>query len=96
MCGFWSLTMYNKDIFMIADSPNGRVNFGTVNLDADDLVFGGGQLTLHLSHDEPADPAARANWLPAPDGQFGLVIRAYVMVRASSTAPTSSPTSSAP
>ena len=42
MCGFWSLTMYNEDIFMIADSLNGRVNFGTVNLHADDLVFGGG------------------------------------------------------
>jgi hypothetical protein len=36
------------------------------------------------------------DWLPAPDGQFCLVIRAYVMVRLSSTALTSSPTSSAP
>jgi len=58
--------MCNKDIFMIADPPNGRVHFATVNLHAGDLVFGGGQLTLHLSHDEPADPAARANWLPRP------------------------------
>jgi hypothetical protein len=76
--GFWSLTMYNKDIFMIADSPNGRVNLGTVNLDANDLVFADGKLTLHLSHDEPADLAAKANWLPAPADQFCLVIRAYV------------------
>jgi hypothetical protein len=76
--GFWSLTMYNKDIFMIADSPNGRVNLGTVNLDADEVRFDGGKLTLHLSHDEPADAAAKANWLPAPADQFCLVIRAYV------------------
>jgi hypothetical protein len=76
--GFWSLTMYNKDIFMIADPPGGRVNLGTVNLAANDLVFADGKLTLHLSHDEPADPAARANWLPAPDDQFCLIIRAYV------------------
>jgi hypothetical protein len=76
--GFWSLTMYNKDIFMIADSPNGRVNIGTVNLDADDLRFVDGSLTLHLSHDEPTDPDARANWLPAPADQFCLAIRAYV------------------
>ena len=26
--GFWSLTMYNKDIFMLADAPGGRVNLG--------------------------------------------------------------------
>jgi len=76
--GFWSLTMYNRDIFMLADSPNGRVNLGTVNLDADDLRFVDGQLTLHLSHVEPSDPDARANWLPAPDGRFCLVVRAYV------------------
>lgn len=76
--GFWSLTMYNKDIFMIADSPNGRVNLGTVNLDASELAFTDGKLTLHLSHEQPADPAARANWLPAPADQFCLIVRAYV------------------
>jgi len=76
--GFWSLTMYNKDIFMLADAPGGRVNLGTVNLDADDLRFTDGKLTLHLSHQPPADPDARANWLPAPDDQFCLIIRAYV------------------
>jgi hypothetical protein len=76
--GFWSLTMYNKDIFMLADPPGGRVNLGTVNLDAGDLAFADGKLTLHLSHDQPADPTARANWLPAPADQFCLVIRAYV------------------
>jgi hypothetical protein len=76
--GFWSLTMYNKDIFMLADSPNGRVNLGTVNLDAGDLAVANGKLTLHLSHDEPADPEGKANWLPAPADQFCLAIRAYV------------------
>ena len=75
---FWSVTMYNKDIFMIADSPNGRVNLGTVNLDAGDLAFADGKLTLYLSHDEPTDPTVRANWLPAPADQFCLVISAYV------------------
>ncbi|MGV9864599.1 DUF1214 domain-containing protein [Rhodococcus koreensis] len=33
---------------------------------------------LHLSHEAPSDPAARANWLPVPDGDFCLIIRAYV------------------
>jgi hypothetical protein len=77
--GFWSLTMYDKDYFMLPDSPNGRTNIGTVNLDAEELEFAAdGSLTIHLAHEEPADPAARANWLPAPEGQFALIIRAYV------------------
>jgi hypothetical protein len=49
-----------------------------VRLARDDLVFADGKLTLHLSDDEPADLAAKANWLPAPADQFCLVIRAYV------------------
>jgi hypothetical protein len=35
-------------------------------------------LTIHLCHQPPAEPDARANWLPAPDDQFALIIRAYV------------------
>ena len=77
--GFWSLTMYDKDYFMLPASPNGRTNIGTVSLDAKELKFGTGDtLTLVLSHAEPADADARANWLPAPEGQFALIIRAYV------------------
>jgi hypothetical protein len=77
--GFWSLTMYDKDYFMLPDSPNGRTNIGTVNLDADELEFAAdGSLTIPIAHAEPADAEARANWLPAPEGQFALVIRVYV------------------
>ena len=50
-----------------------------MSLDANELKFAAdGSLTLHLSHAEPADATARANWLPAPDGQFALIVRAYV------------------
>ena len=42
------------------------------------LILAERVLTLHLSHEEPSNPAARANWLPAPDGEFCLIIRAYV------------------
>ena len=77
--GFWSLTMYDQDYFMPATSPNGRHNIGTVNLDAEELKFApDGSLTLHLSHEPPADQVAQANWLPAPEGQFALIVRAYV------------------
>ena len=70
--------MYNRDIFFLADSPNGRVNLGTTYLDADQLHFVDNKLTLHLSHDQPTDPDANANWLPAPPDEFCLVLRAYV------------------
>jgi hypothetical protein len=77
--GFWSLTMYDKDYFMLPQSPNGRTNIGTVNLDANELKFASdGSLTITMSHEPPADPEARANWLPAPEGQFALIVRAYV------------------
>jgi hypothetical protein len=77
--GFWSLTMYDKDYFMLPNSPNGRTNIGTVLLDANELKFApDGSLTIHMSHEPPADADARANWLPAPDGQFALIVRAYV------------------
>jgi hypothetical protein len=31
-----------------------------------------------MSHEPPANADARQNWLPAPDGQFALIVRAYV------------------
>jgi hypothetical protein len=77
--GFWSLTMYDGDYFMLPDSPNGRTNVGSVSLDANELQFGkDGSLTLHLSHTEPKDDEGKANWLPAPEGAFALIVRAYV------------------
>jgi hypothetical protein len=77
--GFWSLTMYDKDYFMLAKSPNGRTNIGTVSLDANELKFAAdGSLTITIAHTEPKDEVARANWLPAPEGQFALIVRAYV------------------
>ena len=77
--GFWSLTMYDQDYYLPAESPNGRHNIGTVNLAADELTFAAdGSLTLQLSAEPPRDEVALRNWLPAPDGQFALIVRAYV------------------
>lgn len=77
--GFWSLSMYDQDYFMQAHSPNGRTNIGTVHLDANELAFApDGSLTITLSHAEPAGGEAKQNWLPAPEGQFALIVRTYV------------------
>ncbi|AMO22748.1 DUF1254 domain-containing protein [Ramlibacter solisilvae] len=81
--GFWSLSMYDRHYFMLARSPNGRTNIGTVNLDADELKFAAdGSLTLHLSHAAPSGKDDQANWLPAPEDQFALLVRAYVPTKA--------------
>jgi hypothetical protein len=77
--GFWSLTMYDKDYFMLPKPPNGRNNIGTVNLDANELKFNAdGSLTITISRAQPSDHVARANWLPAPEDQFALLVRTYV------------------
>jgi hypothetical protein len=77
--GFWSLTMYDKEYFMLPKSPNDRTNVGTVSLDANELKFAkDGSLTITMSHAEPTDAEARTNWLPAPEGQFALIVRTYV------------------
>jgi hypothetical protein len=77
--GFWSLTMYDSDYYMLPTPEGGRTNLGTVSLDATELVFAAdGSLTLHLAHVAPTDADARKNWLQAPEGQFALLLRAYV------------------
>ena len=68
---FWSVTLYDADRFLYAN-PLGRHSIGdrTPGLapDAD------GGLTLNISHQPP--PQA-SNWLPAPAGNFYLVLRMY-------------------
>ncbi|PYE17494.1 hypothetical protein DFR67_106197 [Williamsia limnetica] len=72
---FWSLTMYSVPDFYLVDNPIDRYSIGDrtpgVRRDAD------GALTITISHTEPTDPVARANWLPAPAGDFRPVLRMY-------------------
>jgi hypothetical protein len=71
--GFWSLTIYNKDHFFSENALN-RYSLGTKNAD---LKFNDdGSLTLYVSKNPPKG-APKSNWLPAPDGDFSLYIRAY-------------------
>jgi hypothetical protein len=72
--GFWSLSIYNEHHFFVANKIN-RFSVGTKNKD---LKFAkDGSLTIYVQADEPSDPAQRANWLPAPKGDFSLYVRAY-------------------
>ena len=74
--GFWSLTMYDRGSFMLVPNAIDRFAIGDRTRG---LAWGAdGSLTLYLQQAEPQDPAARANWLPAPPGPFYLCLRAYL------------------
>ncbi len=72
---FWSVTMYDTPDFFLVDNPIDRYSIGdrTPGLhNASD-----GSLTIVMQHDEPSDPAHRANWLPTPAGPFRPLLRIY-------------------
>jgi hypothetical protein len=70
---FWSLTMYGLDCDLIEKRID-RYSVGdrTPWLRADH----DGRMTLVLQHERPDDDGV-LNWLPAPEGGFCLVFRAY-------------------
>ena len=72
---FWSLTMYDVPNFFMVDNPIDRYSIGdrTPGVRYED----DGSLIITISHAEPVDETARANWLPAPAGDFRPVLRMY-------------------
>ncbi len=72
--GFWSLSIYNEHHFFIKNAIN-RFSVGTKNKDL--KLAADGSLTIYVQAEAPTDPVQRANWLPAPKGDFSLYVRAY-------------------
>jgi hypothetical protein len=72
--GFWSLSIYNEHHFFVANSIN-RFSVGTKNKDL--RLAADGSLTIYVQSQQPVDPVQRANWLPAPKGDFSLYVRTY-------------------
>jgi len=70
--GFWSITMYDSDYYFY---PN-PLNKLTVSMRDNPVPNADGSLDLYFSHDKPAN-APQANWLPAPSGEFILMMRLY-------------------
>ncbi|MBM7503523.1 DUF1254 domain-containing protein [Agromyces aurantiacus] len=72
---FWSLTMYDVPDYYLVANPIDRYSIGdrTPGIRYED----DGSLVITISHTEPADAKARANWLPAPAGEFRPVLRMY-------------------
>lgn len=71
--GFWSLTLYNDHHFFNAN-PLKRYSLGTKNKDL--KRNSDGSLTLYAGARSPGADK-ESNWLPAPNGNFSLYIRAY-------------------
>lgn len=70
--GFWSLTMYDENMFFIAN-PLNRYSFSVrtnPKFDAD------GSLAIYIQNESPGADK-EANWLPAPKGKFHLMLRLY-------------------
>jgi hypothetical protein len=70
--GFWSLTMYDKDYFFVAN-PLNRYTLSQRNklkTNAD------GSVDLLIQHESPGRDK-ESNWLPAPKDEFILMMRLY-------------------
>lgn len=70
--GFWSITLYTPELFLV-ENPIKRyaINDRTPGL----VQNKDGGLTIKIQHDSPTN---KANWLPAPEGAFQLILRTYV------------------
>lgn len=70
--GFWSITMYDKQLFFVPNSIN-RYELGSRST----FVTGSdGSIELYLQADSPGKDK-EPNWLPAPKGEFALIMRLY-------------------
>lgn len=72
--GFWSFTLYDSNGFLVAN-PIDRYSLGS----SSQLVYNAdGSVDIYLSNAAPASAAGLANWLPAPLGDFRLMLRTYI------------------
>ena len=69
--GFWSVTAYGEDDFLIDNS----IDRYCINDRSDFKLNADGTLDIILSKDAPEDAS---NWLPVSDGEFHLFMRIYV------------------
>ncbi len=69
---FWSITMYDADYFLV----DNILNKYTVSPRNDLKYNADGSLDLYIQNEAP-DKGKQANWLPAPKGEFVLMMRLY-------------------
>lgn len=72
---FWSLTMYDGKTQLLIDNPLNRYLLNAPMMD-DFVLDEDGSLTFYIQKESPGKEL-EANWLPAPDGPFYVVMRLY-------------------
>ena len=70
--GFWSLTMYDEQMFFVANP----INRYSMSLRTNPKLELDGSLVILIQNENPG-PDKEANWLPAPKGKFHLMLRLY-------------------
>lgn len=70
--GFWSLTMYDENMFFV-DNP---INRYSMSMRTNPTIAPDGSLTIYIQNESPGADK-EANWLPAPKGKFTLMMRLY-------------------
>jgi hypothetical protein len=70
--GFWSLTMYDEQMFFVAN-PIDRYS---MSVRTNPTYESDGSLVIYIQNESPGADR-EANWLPAPPGRFHLMLRLY-------------------
>jgi hypothetical protein len=70
--GFWSLTMYDEQMFFVANP----INRYSMSLRTDPKFDADGSLVILIQSERPGSDR-QANWLPSPKGKFHLMLRLY-------------------
>jgi hypothetical protein len=70
--GFWSLTMYDASYFFV----NNPINRYSISARQNLKINSDGSTDLYIQKDSPGKDK-ESNWLPAPDGNFILMLRLY-------------------
>lgn len=70
--GFWSLTIYDKEYFLVANSIN------RYSLSSRDMFQNNpdGSMDLYIQKESPGADK-QSNWLPAPNGEFIRMLSLY-------------------
>jgi hypothetical protein len=70
---FWSITLYNNKSYL-AENP---INRYSISQHTEGLKYNpDGSLDIYIQHASPGTEK-ESNWLPAPSGEFNLVLREY-------------------
>lgn len=71
---FWSISLYTEDGNLSAN----RIDRYSIGDRTDGIYYAAdGSLSIDIGH-SPLQKEQLTNWLPAPEGKFGLILRAYL------------------